>query len=70
MEFPFRLRIAKANCAEVISEYFESKDAVLSMLVDTREIRPALASMSEEELMWTGEYCIAQVQQWSVDTII
>ena len=60
MEFPFRLRIARANCAKSLTECFVWKDAVLPMLVDARENRPGWASISEEELIRAEEgYCIA-----------
>lgn len=39
MELPFRLRIAKANCAELLNEGFVWKDAVLSVLVEGQENR-------------------------------
>ena len=60
MEFPFRLRIAKANCAKPLVECVVWRDAVLPVLVDAQEIRLGWASMSEEELIWVEEgYCIA-----------
>ena len=60
MEFPFRLRIARANCAKPRNECFLWKDAALPMLVDARENRPGWASMSEEELIWAEQGdCIA-----------
>ena len=60
MEFPFRLRTAKANCAKSLTECFAWEDAVLVILVDAQENRPGWASMSEEELIWAEEgYCIA-----------
>ena len=55
MEFPFRLRIARANCAILLTECFVWKDAVIPMLVDARENRPGWASISEEELIWAEE---------------
>ena len=60
MEFPFKLRIAKANCAKSLIEYVWWRDAVLPVLVDAQEIRLGWASMSEEELTWVEEgSCIA-----------
>ena len=60
MEFPFRLRIARANCNKSLTECFVWEDAVLLMLVDAQQNRPGWASMSEEELIWAEEgYCIA-----------
>ena len=69
MEFPFRLRIAKANCAESPTECFVWKDAVLPMLVDVRENRPDWASMSEEELICAEGDCIAASSVFNVDKV-
>ena len=64
MEFPFKLRIAKANCVESFTEYIVWRDAVLTVFVDAQEKLLGWASMSEEELIWGEEgYCITvQVQ--------
>ena len=70
MEFPFRLHIAKANCAESTTEYFVWEDAVLPMLVDVRENRPGWASISDEELRCAEEgYCIAASSVFDVNQI-
>ena len=37
MEFPFKLRIAKANCVKLFTEYIVWRDAVLMVLVDAQE---------------------------------
>ena len=54
MEFPFRLRIAKANCVESFTVCIVWRDAVLAVvlavLVDAKEELLGWASMSEEEL--------------------
>ena len=69
MEFPFRLRIAKANCAESLTECFVWRDAVLPMLVDVTEHWPGWASISEE-LIWAEEgYCIAASSVCDVDQV-
>ena len=60
MEFPFKLRIAKANCAISLIEYVGWGEAVLPVLVDAQDVRLGWASMSGEELIWVEEgYCIA-----------
>ena len=62
MEPPFRLRIAKANCAKLSTDFAKSliecffcKEALLPMLVDAQGSRPGWASISEEEFIWAEE---------------